>query len=105
MNGREGQFVLVNGARRPRILVATDERWRVWNACSARYLRLSLGAGHRFAQVGTDGGLLEQPLDELTELLPVKAGERTELIVGAGTLSSRALTIVGTLCATAQPGR
>ena len=37
MNGREGQFVLVNGARRPRIDVAGDERWRVWNACSARY--------------------------------------------------------------------
>jgi FtsP/CotA-like multicopper oxidase with cupredoxin domain len=83
MNGREGQFVLVNGARRPRILVATDERWRVWNACSARYLRLSLGAGHRFAQVGTDGGLLEQPRDDLTELL-LAPGERTELIVRAG---------------------
>src|ERR1700674_6279 len=83
MNGREGEFVLVNGARLPGILVATGERWRVWNACSARYLRLSLGAGHRFAQVGTDGGLLEQPRDDLTELL-LAPGERTDVILRAG---------------------
>ncbi len=83
MNGREGQFVLVNGARRPRIVVTRDERWRVWNACNARYLRLSLGVGHFFAQVGTDGGLLDAPRDGLTELL-LAPGERAELIVRAG---------------------
>ncbi|WP_133647664.1 multicopper oxidase family protein [Paraburkholderia flava] len=82
MNGREGQFVLVNGARRPRIVVANDERWRVWNGCNARYLRLSLGVP--FAQVGTDGGLLERSRDGLTDLL-LAPGERAELIVRAGT--------------------
>ena len=82
MNGREGQFVLVNGARRPRIVVTTDERWRVWNGCNARYLKLSLGTAS-FAQVGTDGGLLEAPRDGLTELL-LAPGERAELIVRAG---------------------
>ena len=80
MNGREGQFVLVNGASRPLIAMATDERWRVWNACNARYLRLSLGGGRTFVQVGTDGGLLQQPRDGLTELL-LAPGERAELIV------------------------
>src|SRR5258705_1813742 len=45
MNGREGQFVLVNGARRPRIAVSEDERWRLWNGTNARYLKLSLGDG------------------------------------------------------------
>jgi FtsP/CotA-like multicopper oxidase with cupredoxin domain len=83
MNGREGQFVLVNGARRPRIVVARDERWRVWNACNARYLRLSLGVNYPFAQVGTDGGLLGESRDGLTELL-LAPGERAELIVRAG---------------------
>jgi len=83
MNGREGQFVLVNGARRPRIVVARDERWRVWNACNARYLRLSLGVNYPFAQVGTDGGLLGDARDGLTELL-LAPGERAELIVRAG---------------------
>ncbi|HEV3422643.1 MAG TPA: multicopper oxidase family protein [Paraburkholderia sp.] len=82
MNGREGQFVLVNGARRPLIPVATDERWRVWNGCNARYLRLSLGDGYSFAQVGTDGGLLAEAHDGLTELL-LAPGERAELIVFA----------------------
>ena len=28
MNGREGQFVLVNGARRPLIVMATNEHWK-----------------------------------------------------------------------------
>lgn len=83
MNGREGQFVLVNGAHRPRIVVADDERWRVWNGCNARYLRLTLGAGQRFTQIGTDGGLLAHPRDGLTELL-LAPGERAELVVRAG---------------------
>ncbi|CAG4894167.1 multicopper oxidase family protein [Paraburkholderia gardini] len=89
MNGREGQFVLVNGARRPRINVKEDERWRLWNACSARYLRFSLGAGQRFVQVGTDGGLLETPREGLTELL-LAPGERAEVIVRAGSVPSQA---------------
>jgi FtsP/CotA-like multicopper oxidase with cupredoxin domain len=96
MNGREGQFVLVNGVRRPRIVVSRDERWRVWNASSARYVRLTFDDGRRFAQVGTDGGLLESPREDLTELLLVP-GERAELIVrakggaGTGTAPSRAV--------------
>ncbi|MEI6001328.1 multicopper oxidase family protein [Paraburkholderia bengalensis] len=83
MNGREGQFVLVNGARRPRIIVAQDERWRLWNGCNARYLRLSLGDTLTFTQVATDGGLLAAPRDGLTELL-LAPGERAEIIVRAG---------------------
>jgi bilirubin oxidase len=90
MNGREGQFVLINGARRPRIEATGDERWRVWNGCNARYLRFSLGSGQPFAQVGTDGGLLEQPREGLTELL-LAPGERAELIVRAGTVPAAAV--------------
>jgi len=83
MNGREGQFVLVNGASRPRIDVSGAERWRVWNACSARYLRLMLGDAQPFDQIGTDGGLLSTPRRGLTELL-LAPGERAELVVRAG---------------------
>lgn len=83
MNGREGQFVLVNGARRPLIVMATNEHWRVWNACNARYLRLSLDDGRPFTQVGTDGGLLGRPREGVTSLL-LAPGERAELIVPAG---------------------
>ncbi|RQN41102.1 multicopper oxidase family protein [Paraburkholderia tropica] len=89
MNGREGQFVLVNGAREPRIEVVRDERWRVWNACSARYLQLAFDDGRAFAQVGTDGGLLAAPRDGLTALV-LAPGERAELIVRAGQGASQA---------------
>lgn len=90
MNGREGQFVLVNGARRPRIDVAQDERWRLWNGCNARYLRVSLGGNRTFTQVGTDGGLLDKPRDGLTELL-LAPGERAEIVVRAGAQASTAV--------------
>lgn len=87
MNGREGQFVLINGVRRPSIVLAEDERWRVWNACNARYLRLSFGDACQFTQVGTDGGLLETAHEGLTDLL-LAPGERAELIVSANTRRS-----------------
>jgi suppressor of ftsI len=78
MNGREGQFVLINGQHQPTIQLQGPERWRIWNACSARYLNLNLG-GHSFSLVGTDGGLIVQA-QELQEILLAPA-ERIELIV------------------------
>ena len=80
-NGRYGQFVLVNGALRPHIRVDGTQRWRIWNACNARYLRLTLG-GQPFTLVGTDGGLLEKPVHGLTEILLTPA-ERVEIVVSA----------------------
>ncbi|WP_350357425.1 multicopper oxidase family protein [Paraburkholderia fungorum] len=94
MNGREGQFTLVNGARRPQIVVAGNERWRVWNGSNARYLRLTFDDGRPFTQVGTDGGLLEAPREGLTELLLAPA-ERAELIVSPGGASGRAVLTAG----------
>lgn len=83
MNGREGQFVLVNGQHRPVLGFdgAGRERWRVWNATSARYLRLTL-PGATLTLVGTEGGLLEKPVTGLTEVLLAPA-QRVELIVDA----------------------
>ena len=84
MNGREGQFALVNAQRLP--VLPFDrrgrERWRLWNASSARYLRLVL-PGTRLTLVGTDGGLLERPINGLAELLLAPA-QRAEVIVDAG---------------------
>jgi suppressor of ftsI len=83
MNGREGQFALVNAQRQPVLTFDAGgrERWRIWNANSARYLRLTL-PGARFTLVGTDGGLLQKPVTGLTELL-MAAAERIEVIVEA----------------------
>ncbi len=76
MNGREGQFVLVNGQLRPTLDVHMPQRWRLWNACSARYLHL---VGVPMVLVGTDGGLLAS--GQAIESLLLAPGERAEVIV------------------------
>jgi bilirubin oxidase len=85
MNGREGQFALVNAQNQPVLPFHAGgrERWRIVNASSARYLRLVL-PGTSFALVGTDGGLLEKPQLGLTEILMTPA-QRVDLVVDAGT--------------------
>jgi suppressor of ftsI len=83
MNGREGQFVLVNGQRQPRLVFsdAGRERWRILNATNGRYLRLQLPR-HGFTLVGTDGGLLATPQTDLREYLLAPA-QRIDVLVDA----------------------
>ena len=73
--------LLVNGQKLPlhTMTPGATERWRIINATADRYLRLGLD-GHRFAVVGTDGGLLGQPLPGLTEWLLAPA-QRVEIVV------------------------
>ncbi|QTF92857.1 multicopper oxidase domain-containing protein, partial [Halomonas sp. BM-2019] len=80
MNGREGELLLVNGQREPRLDVApgTTLRLRLINACAGRYLRLRLDE-HELTLIGTDGGLIERP-QPLEELL-LTPGERADLLV------------------------
>ncbi len=80
-DGREGSTRLVNGKQEPELAMAAGqvERWRIVNAASARYLRLSLG-GRPFRIVGTDGGLIGSPFPA-TEVLLAPA-DRVELAVG-----------------------
>ena len=58
-NGREGNYVLVNGQYQPALSInpGQSQRWRILNATNARYLRLALDQ-HAFTLIGTDGGLL-----------------------------------------------
>ncbi|HLT47258.1 MAG TPA: multicopper oxidase family protein [Rubricoccaceae bacterium] len=80
-DGREGDVRLVNGEAEPVLTVAAGqvERWRVVNASSARYVRLSVG-GAPFRLLGTDGGLIEAPVT-VTEVLLATA-DRVDLAVG-----------------------
>jgi FtsP/CotA-like multicopper oxidase with cupredoxin domain len=80
-NGREGNVRLINGTSEPELTIAAAqiERWRIVNASSARYVRLSLG-GLPFQIIGTDGGLIEAPVTVTEVLLP--AADRVELAVG-----------------------
>ncbi|HET7706847.1 MAG TPA: multicopper oxidase family protein [Thermoanaerobaculia bacterium] len=80
-DGREGDVRLVNGTREPELTIAAGqiERWRIINASSARYVRLSIG-GAPFRIIGTDGGLIEAPVEVTEVLLP--AADRVEILVG-----------------------
>jgi bilirubin oxidase len=81
-NGREGDVLFVSGAVRPTLTIRSGEvqRWRVVNASAARIYRLAL-PGHRFLQVGSDGGLFERPVER--DELVLGVGERAELLVRA----------------------
>jgi bilirubin oxidase len=83
-NGREGNYVLVNGQYQPALGInpGQSQRWRILNATNARYLRLALDQ-HSFTLIGTDGGLLGAPVPGLSEILLAPA-ERVEVIVTAG---------------------
>jgi FtsP/CotA-like multicopper oxidase with cupredoxin domain len=80
-SGREGDVLLINGRADSTFEIAAGqvERWRIINAASARYLRLSLG-GRPFRIIGTDGGLLESVVEVIETLLT--PGDRVEVAVG-----------------------
>jgi FtsP/CotA-like multicopper oxidase with cupredoxin domain len=80
MDGTEA-VRLINGTSEPELRIAAGqiERWRIVNASSARYLRLSLG-GLPFQIIGTDGGMIEAPVTATEVLLP--PADRIELAVG-----------------------
>jgi FtsP/CotA-like multicopper oxidase with cupredoxin domain len=68
-DGRQGDIILINGKENPVIDInaGQTERWRFINSSSARYVRLSLG-GKTFHIIGSDGGLIENPV-KATEVL------------------------------------
>jgi bilirubin oxidase len=91
--GRQGEQLLVNGGRLPvhAVRPGATQRWRILNATSARYLRLSLD-GHALTLVGTDGGLLAAPVGPLAEVL-VAPAQRVELLVTASTAPGARFTL------------
>jgi FtsP/CotA-like multicopper oxidase with cupredoxin domain len=80
-NGREGNVRLVNGQSEPELTIAAGqiERWRIINASSARYVRLSIG-GVPFQILGTGGGLLGAPVQATDYLLAT--ADRVDIAVG-----------------------
>ncbi|MGH3425705.1 MAG: multicopper oxidase family protein, partial [Nocardioidaceae bacterium] len=84
MAGVLGDVVLVNGAPWPELEVdAARYRFRILNASNARRydLRLDPGppAGKAFTQVGSDGGLLAEPVEQGN--LVVAPAERFDVVV------------------------
>jgi len=83
LHGKEGSTVMVNGQVNPVLTIRPGQvqRWRVLNACNARFLKLSLEGGHTLHVVGTEGGLLDKPYPVSSFLL--SPGERVDLLVKA----------------------
>lgn len=80
-DGRQGSTCIINGkeALTLHMNAGQMERWRIVNAASARYFKLSLNSTP-FQVISTDGGLLEAPRTE-KELL-ITPGERYDIVVG-----------------------
>ena len=92
-NGREGNYLLVNGQYQPTLGInpGQSQRWRILNATNSRYLRLSLDQ-HSFTLIGTDGGLLAAPVPGVAEILLAPA-QRVEVIVTAGLTAGASATL------------
>ena len=82
MAGREGELVLLNGQSSPLLAAhpGERERWRIVNACVARYLRLRLD-GQQLQLIGLDSGRANEP--EAVEELLLVPGNRADLLVTA----------------------
>lgn len=80
--GALGDTVLVNGAPYPEARTAKGWlRLRILNGSNARSYRLAASDGRTLYVVGSDGGLLEQPVAR-TDLV-LQPGERFEVLVDA----------------------
>jgi FtsP/CotA-like multicopper oxidase with cupredoxin domain len=86
MHGKEGDTVMVNGQVNPVLPIKPGQvqRWRIVNACNARFLKLSL-EGHSLRVIGTEGGLLDKPYAVSSILL--SPGERLDILVKANQTS------------------
>jgi spore coat protein A len=75
-----GDCFLVNGKLMPYLDVEPRKyRFRILNASNGRFFRLTTENGQSFYQIGTDQGLLSEPV--LTKRLQLAGGERADVIV------------------------
>ena len=63
--GREGDYVLANGRRRPDAAArpGAPQRWRIVNAAKSRFFYLDLD-GQPFTVIGSDGGIAGAAVDQ-----------------------------------------
>ncbi len=79
--GREGNVVLVNGRKMPKLFARSGapQRWRIVNTAKSRYFEMDLGEGNNFRKIGGDGGLQEYETE--LESLVLAPGERADVVV------------------------
>lgn len=80
MQGRRGSTILVNGAPSPLAKVPSRlVRLRLVNASNARIYELSFSDRRTFHWIGTEGGLLDRPVE--LQAITLAPGQRAELLV------------------------
>jgi spore coat protein A len=103
-----GDTAVVNGKAFPYLAVDKGVyRFRVFNGSQARFYQLNFkvkasGAKMPFLQIGSDGGLLNRPV-QLTQLL-LAPGERADLLVDFSGLAKGTLVEMGNSAPTPFPG-
>ncbi len=79
-NGMLGDDILVNGSIVPKHQVSnTQYRYRLYNVSNARNYDFALSDGSKFTVIGTDGGLLDKPV-EVDHIL-LGPAQRVEIII------------------------
>ncbi len=79
-DGMLGDKVLVNGSVIPKYEVDTAQyRFRLYNVSNARNYKFAFNDGRKFKVVGTDGGLLNEPVE--LDSITLGAAERVEIVV------------------------
>jgi len=79
-DGMKGSTILVNGSVMPKQEVDTTQyRFRLYNVSNAKTYDFAFNDGRKFTIVGTDGGLLNNPVE--VDHIMLGAAERIELIV------------------------
>lgn len=78
--GEAFDFILVNGKVWPFLTVQQRKyRFRILNASNERFYRMSLSSGQPFIQIGSDGGLLESPVE--LQQITIGPSERLDVII------------------------
>ena len=79
-DGMLGDLVLVNGSVLPKEEVSnTLHRYRLYNVSNARTYDFALSDGSEFTVIGTDGGLLKEPVK--VNHIKLGAAERVEIVI------------------------
>lgn len=78
--GKIGDHILVNGAPTPHFEVADRKyRFRILNASNVREYRLALDNGEPLVQIGSEAGLLPEPIER--DSIVIGPAERIEVVI------------------------
>lgn len=87
-----GNTILVNGKVWPFLEVEPRKyRFRILNGSNARFYRIHLSSGQNFVQIGTDGGLLKNPVT-VNQIILAPA-ERADVVIDFSNREGQSITL------------